>query len=91
MSAADHDRLRKHGLTGRSLRMKMQAWRSRLFRLGHKMNRRWLRRLLRWANTILGSLVDALTLGAAGKEFKETIENFLKKTQTRRRPARRPS
>jgi hypothetical protein len=41
------------------------------------MNRRWLRSVLRWGDSILGSLVDALTWGAAGKEFKEAIENFI--------------
>ena len=48
-----------------------------LFAFGRRMNRRWLRNALRVGTTILGSLVDAMTLGAAGKEFKEMIEHFI--------------
>jgi hypothetical protein len=75
--------LEKHGLTGAPLRMKMRAWRSRFFGFGRRMNRRWLRSVLRWSDTILSSLVDAMTLGAAGKEFKEAIENFIEDCDTR--------
>ena len=57
--------------------MKLGGWRSRLFSFGRRMDRRWLRSALRWGDTLLSSLVDAMTLGAAGKEFKESIENFL--------------
>ena len=76
--------LESHWLTGDSLRMKLRAWRSRLFQFGRRMNRHWLRSVLRWGNTILGSLVDALTVGAAGKEFKDAIENFLSDASDRR-------
>jgi hypothetical protein len=77
-SDLDHRQtLERHGLTGQPLRMKLRAWRSRFFQFGRRMNRRWLRSVLRWGDSILGSLVDALTVGAAGKEFKEAIENFI--------------
>jgi hypothetical protein len=69
--------LKEHGLRGSSLRMKLKEWRSRLFRFGSRMNRNWLHNVLRWGDTILGSLVDAMTVGAAGKEFKEAIEHLL--------------
>jgi hypothetical protein len=69
--------LRAHGLTGKSLRMKLKGWRSRFYAFGRRMNRPWLRSVLRWSDSILGSLVDALSAGALGKEFKEAIENFL--------------
>jgi hypothetical protein len=69
--------LGRHGLTGVPLRMKLRAWRSRFFRFGRRMNRAWLRSVLRWGDTILGSLTDVIPFGAAGKEFKEAIENFL--------------
>ena len=74
---AVRSKLERHGLTGPSLRMKLGLWRSRVFRFGSRMNRPWLRTALRWSDTILGSLVDAMTLGAAGKEFKEAIEHLL--------------
>ena len=66
-----------HGLTGPPLRMKLRGWRSHYFSFGRRMNRRWLRSVLRWSDTILESIVDAMTLGAAGKEFKQSIENFV--------------
>ncbi len=69
--------LERHGLTGAPLRLKLRAWRKRCFRFGRRQNKRWLRSVLRWSDTILGSLVDAMTVGAAGKEFKEAVENFL--------------
>jgi hypothetical protein len=68
-------KLRQHGLTGRPLQMKLRALRSRMFRFVRRTNRPWLRSLLRWSDTILGSLAGAMTLRAAGKEFKEAIES----------------
>ena len=78
-----------HGLTGEPLRMKVGGWRARLFNFGRRMNRRWLRSVLRWGDTLLSSLVDAMTLGAAGKEFKECIENFLTEAEEGQKPHRR--
>ena len=77
MNADRRKALREHGLTGVQRRTKLRAWRARLFRFGRPMDRPWLRSLLRWTDTILESLVDAMTLGAAGKEFKQSLENFL--------------
>lgn len=72
--------LQRHGLTGNSLRAKLHAWRRSFFAFGRRMNRRWLREVLRIGDVILGSLVDSMTLGAAGKEFKELVEHLLGST-----------
>lgn len=77
VTSSQAESLNSHGLTGAPLRMKLGGWRTRLFNFGRRMDRAWLRSVLRWGDTLLSSLVDAMTLGAAGKEFKESIENFL--------------
>ena len=77
LNDTSRSRLEQHGLTGAPLRMKLRAWRKKFFSFGRRMNRPWLRQVLKWGDTILGSLVDAMTLGAAGKEFKEAMEHFI--------------
>jgi hypothetical protein len=74
---ADLEELKRHGLTGMSLHMKLTAFRTRLFSFGRTMNRQWLQSALRWSGTVLGSLVGATKVGAVALEFQEAIGNFL--------------
>ncbi len=67
-------RLELAGLTGRSLDHKLRGFERALDRFDASPSRRLLRSVLRWADVILGSIVAALGVGEALKEFKETVE-----------------
>jgi hypothetical protein len=69
--------LDQHGLTGDELRLKRRGFVGRMFAWGHRINRPWVRSVLRWANTLLGSLADVFPPAAPIKEFKESLENLI--------------
>lgn len=70
--------LEDHGLTGAELRLKRRGWRSRIFAFGRRINRRWVRSALRWADMILNSLAMVFPVPAGAiKEFKESLENLI--------------
>lgn len=75
--------LKDHGLTGKSLGMKLSGWRSRLFAIGERMDRPWLRSLLRWAETIIESFTDSIPGGAGVKEFVQAVSNHLDDAEQR--------
>jgi hypothetical protein len=66
--------LERAGLTGTQLELKLSGWRRAIgfFRAGP--TRTLLRRALRWANVLLGSLAGVVGAAEALKEFKETVE-----------------
>jgi hypothetical protein len=66
--------LERAGLTGTQLELKLSGWRRAIgfFRAGP--TRSLLRRALRWANVLLGSLAGVVGAAEALKEFKETVE-----------------
>jgi hypothetical protein len=69
--------LDEHGLTGDELRLKRRGFVGRMFSWGRRINRPWLRSVLRWANTLLGSLAAVFPPAASIKEFKESLENLI--------------
>jgi hypothetical protein len=69
--------LEQHGLTGEELTFKRKLFLRNMFAWGHRINRRWARSVLRWADTILGSLAAVFPVAGAIKEFKEAIENLI--------------
>jgi hypothetical protein len=84
--------LDNHGLTGPELRLKRRGWRARIFAFGRRINRRWVRSALRWADMLLDSLALVFPPAGAIKEFKEGLENLIeeaeadtKRTKRRRR------
>jgi hypothetical protein len=78
ITLADLDR---HGLTGEELDLKLRGWRARIFAFGRRINRRWVRSVLRWADMILGSLAAVFAPAGAIKEFKEVLENFIEEAE----------
>lgn len=76
----DAAQLNRVGLTGSHLRLKAAGFRRAR---GKKPNdtaegwRKWLLRLLKWANVILGSLSKLLDQADVIKEMKEALENGL--------------
>jgi hypothetical protein len=67
----------EHGLTGSELTPKLTG-----FDLAFETFKKWgtvrlLKKLLRWINSILGSLIESIPGGGAIKEFKELIENAI--------------
>jgi len=73
-SPEDEIRLQEHGLRGPAFQFKVGSFQRylRLFRRNRKP--RWLKKLLGWADIILGSLVSIIPGADALKEFKEAIE-----------------
>jgi hypothetical protein len=69
--------LDEHGLTGDELRLKRRGFVGSMFSWGHRINRPWVRSVLRWANTLLGSLAAVFPPAASIKEFKESLENLI--------------
>jgi hypothetical protein len=78
-----------HGLTGDELRLKRRGFVGRMFAWGHRINRPWVRSVLRWANTLLGSLADVFPPAAPIKEFKESLENLIEDSMADDRQGRR--
>jgi hypothetical protein len=67
-----------HGLTGPELHLKRRGWRARIFAFGRRINRRWVRSALRWADMLLDSLAIVFPVPAGAiKEFKESLENLI--------------
>lgn len=81
--------LSEHGLTGDELRLKRRGFVRRMFAWGHRINRPWVRSVLRWANTLLGSLAAVFPPAAAIKEFKESLENLIEDSEADDRQGRR--
>ena len=69
--------LDNHGLTGDELRLKRRGFVGRMFAWGRRINRGWVRSVLRWADTLLGSLAAVFPPAGAIKEFKESLENLI--------------
>jgi hypothetical protein len=66
--------LSSHGLRGAQFRLKVEGFRRYLFLFRRRREPRWLKKLLKWADVILGSLVAVIPGGDAVKEFKEAVE-----------------
>jgi hypothetical protein len=83
------EQLEQHGLTGDELNLKRRGFRGRLFAWGRRINQDWVRSVLRWADTILGSLATVFPVAGAIKEFKESIENLIEDSVADARQQRR--
>ena len=71
-------KLKKAGLTGASWKLKWYGFKrgfSRLWQAGREGLRKATGWLLRWSNTILGSLTTVVPQAEIIKEFKECVEN----------------
>jgi hypothetical protein len=66
--------LRRSGLEGPALDLKLSGYNRALERFRLSPARRALRSVMRWANVLLGSIVAAIGAGEALKELKESIE-----------------
>jgi hypothetical protein len=66
--------LERAGLTGTQLELKLGGWRRAVRFFRATPTRALLRRALRWANVLLGSLAGVVGAAEALKEFKETVE-----------------
>lgn len=65
------------GLAGRNLDLKLNAFGRALRRFRKQGTVRWLRPVLKWLNTILGTLASLIPGGEVLKEYKESIEHGL--------------
>jgi hypothetical protein len=73
------------GLTGAPLRMKLSGFNRQLARLRKRYSRSRLRRVLEWANRIMGSLSKVIRSVEPIKEFKEAIEGLLTEQEDQKR------
>lgn len=73
-SAAVEGQLQSSGLRGAAFQLKVASFQRYLSLFRRKRRPRWLKRLLSWADIILGSLVAIIPGGDALKEFKEAVE-----------------
>jgi hypothetical protein len=73
-SGAYDSELRLAGLQGPQFRVKAEGFRRHLAVFHKYREPKWLKKLLRWADIILGSLVSVIPGGDAVQEFKEAIE-----------------
>lgn len=67
--------LESAGLTGAQLHSKLLGYSDARIRFLVFGSRRYLKRALRWANTLLGSLSTVLPIAEPLLELKETVEN----------------
>jgi hypothetical protein len=69
-------RLQEAGLRGPQFRVKAEGFRRHLsiFRKDTPRKPKWLKKVLGWADIILGSLASVIPGGDAVQEFKEAIE-----------------
>jgi hypothetical protein len=63
------------GLRGAQFQVKAEGFLHHLTRFRLRRSPRWLRKTLKWADIILGSLASVIPAGDAVKEFKEAIES----------------
>ena len=66
--------LGERGLRGAQFQVKAEGFRRHLWLFRSERQPRWLKKLLRWADIILGSLASILPGGDAVQEFKEAVE-----------------
>jgi hypothetical protein len=66
--------LEQAGLRGPQFRLKAEGFRRHLSIFRKDRNPKWLKKLLRWGDIILGSLASVIPGGDAVQEFKEAIE-----------------
>lgn len=62
------------GLRGVQFQPKVEGFRRHLWLFRRHREPRWLKKVLKWADVILGSLVAIVPGGDAVKEFKEAVE-----------------
>lgn len=67
-------RLQEAGLRGPQFRVKAEGFGRHLSIFRSDRKPKWLKKLLRWADIILGSLASVIPGGDAVQEFKEAIE-----------------
>jgi hypothetical protein len=77
-----------HGLTGDELALKRQGWLGSIFAWGRRINRSWVRSVLRWGDTLLGSLAAVFPPAGPIKEFKEALENLIEDSAANARRGR---
>jgi hypothetical protein len=68
------EQLIARGLRGVQFQPKVEGFRRHLWLFRRHREPRWLKKVLRWADVILGSLVAIIPGGDAVKEFKEAVE-----------------
>jgi hypothetical protein len=74
MSGEYEHELAARGLRGPEFRVKSEGFRRHLWLFRRQRQPRWLKKLLEWADIILGSLASIIPGGDAVKEFKEAVE-----------------
>ncbi|MBV8947102.1 MAG: hypothetical protein JO286_01140 [Solirubrobacterales bacterium] len=75
VASGEHEQeLSSRGLRGAQFRLKAEGFRRHLLLFRRHREPRWLKKLLKWADVILGSLVAIIPGGDAAKEFKEAVE-----------------
>ncbi len=72
--AVSDDAFERAGLTGAQLNLKVSGWRRAWARFRNDRRPRILRRALRWANVLLGSLAGVIGAAEPLKELKEAVE-----------------
>lgn len=77
----DVERLRENGLTGESLRMKLTGYLTARNRFWRRGGIKYLKLMLKWINTILGSIAAALPPAHALTEVKDAIERVIEDTE----------